>query len=539
MKLVIQYFRQAVAAFPRRFLCASLFILLLTGLDTCLPWALRYYIDTVIEENRYGVLLLGILLFAIFLLIRIFVNTQWYVSLDRFGGAYIEKLSTQMEASLSGCYYDEIQRIQPPIIRNILYSDILNVFRMLGHHIPALLGAGFVIAACILVSCLYSPQVSLFVLCAAVIGVSISWCSRKILSKVAGQTNQKLKIHDSWCGQFVDMLPLVHSHNILAYFQGKTRENLQDFVQTAVSEDRKTVFWSGLTSGYHSLFSIVLSALLALPLAEHSVSSLIFFTMISDIVMEQAQKIESLFQQTMKLLPSLRHVDALLNLPQRPGDAPLESIQEITFSSVDFTYPNGVRAAEGISCHLCAGDFVRLCGENGSGKSTFIKLLTGMYRNTGGQILLNGVPLAQFSKEALNRQILYINQDEPLLNEPFQSYLETVTGLEIPDGTFSQLLRHVNLPDLDVPISGNGQSLSVGQRKKLLAAKFLLASRDASVIILDELTAGMDETTAAAVYADVLSLSRETRKIILVVEHKAPSGLSFTKTLRFANGTLT
>ena len=428
MKLIFQYFHRAVRLFPRQFAASMCLVLVLTAMDTFVPWGLRKYLEQLEEKNNYSILLAGLALFAVYLLAKVFMNMAWYVSLDHFGGKYIEALSLSLENVMAGTYYSEIEKIQPSIVRNVLFTDVLNVFRVVGHHVPSMLGAFIVVLACIVVSLFYNVKLTLFILAAAGLGFLISWCSRKVLAKSAGQTNAKLKVHDSWCTQFVEMLPLVQSHNILDYYQAHTSKNLESFINTAIVEDKKTLFWSGMVQGYHSLFSIAMSALLAIPVSGNSIPDLVFFMMIADLVMQQTQKAEMMFQQIMKLHVSFAHVDQLQLLPQKTGSMTLGQVASIDFKSVYFSYPGQADVLKNLSCHLEKGDVVRLAGANGSGKSTFIKLITGLYQKKSGEILLNGKPIEGYSKESMNREILYINQDEKCLNETFRRYLEVVTS---------------------------------------------------------------------------------------------------------------
>lgn len=538
MKLILQYFRHAVLLFPRLFLASICLVLLMTTIDTLAPWGLRRYIEQLTKQNSYAFLLLGLALFAAYLFVKTLVNIAWYVSLDRFGGKYIESLSLSLESAMAGTYYSEIEKMQPGIIRNVLYTDVLNVFRVIGHHVPSMLGAVAVVLACIAVSFAYNAKLALFILAAAAVGFLISWCSRRILAKSAGQTNAKLKVHDSWCTQFVEMLPLIQSHNILGYFQEHTADNIKNFINTSVMEDKKTLFWSGMVTGYHSLFSVALSALLAIPAAGNSIPDLVFFTMLADLVMQQTQKAETLFQQVMKLHVSFAHVDGLGKLPQKSGSVTAEPIESVQFQSVSFSYPDKKDVLRDISCSLAKGDIVRLAGANGSGKSTFIKLITGLYPHTKGELFLNGRPISQYTKESLNTQILYINQDEKCLNETLREYLEVMTSRSIPEEQYQELLHSIKLPEDGRKIEGNGCSLSVGQRKKLFILKLMLRLEEASVIILDELMAGLDVETTQQIYAYLRQAAAKKDKIILLIDHNMEEGFGVTKTLFFEEGAI-
>ena len=538
MKLILHYFGRAISEFPKQFFVSICLILILTGLNACVPWGLRQYLEKVAEQNNYGIIALGIVFFAVYLIIQVFVKIAWYISLDHFGGKYIESLTLSVVRALAEASYYDIEQLGPSVIRNILYTDIFNMFRVVGHTAPAMLGAIAVILVALSISFVYEPHMSILIFVATVLGIILSWCSRKILVKTAGRTNAKMKIHDSWCTQFVEMLPIIQCNNVLSYYQHKTSDNLRDFIATAIREDGHTIFWSEITSGYHSLFSITLSALLAIPLAGNSIANMMFFTMVASLILEQSHLVEAQFQQLIKTHVSFSHVDALLKLPKRQTGNIGVPFSSITFRNVNFSYPNGTQALREVSCKICRGDFIRLTGLNGSGKSTFIKLLTGLYPPSTGEILLDSIPLSCYAQDKLSDHILYVSQDEKFLNETLQNYLTIITGKSLAQEKFLELFNYVQLPTDGRKIDENGNSLSVGQRKKLLILKLLLRFEDASVLILDELTAGLDAEAVQQVFALVQQIAASGDKIIFFVDHSCEGKMHFTHTFHFEDGEL-
>lgn len=536
MSLLVRYFREAIRRFPKSFWAAMGMTALLTLTDTIIPWGMRAFLDKVITTQDYRILWAGCAIFAVFLLIQIFLNIQRFAILDRFGGQYIADLTLTVEAAMTHTAYSEIEKMQPQVIRNILYTDVMNVFRGIGHFIPSMIGAAAVLLASLVLGFFCDTWLAIYICTAIALGLLLSWASRKILSRVAGQTNGKLKIHDAWCSQFVEMLPLIQTNNILGYYQEKTQNNLSSFITTAIKEDKKTYFWTGLVSGYHTLFSIVLSALLAIPAANGKISNLVFFTMLANLAMQQAQALESLFQQCVRMYPSFCHVDSLRQLPRRRGNIELDTILTLDFENVSFTYPNGVEALRNVNCHMRAGDAIQLSGSNGSGKSTFIKLITDLYRPTQGKLRFNTQPADCFSQQTRNQQILYINQDEKLLNETFRNYLSSISGRNISQEEYHRLIELLDLPDDNREISENGSSLSVGQRKKLLILKMLLRQSEASVIILDEVAAGLDVETVNLFYQSVETLAKQGNKIVILVDHTLESKPFINKHFEFNHG---
>ena len=207
----------------------------------------------------------------------------------------------------------------------------------------------------------------------------------------------------------------------------------------------------------------------------------------------------------------------------------------ITLREVSFGYPpDGDLVLDGVDLHLPAGAAVALVGENGAGKTTLVKLLTGMYQPTAGQVLLDGVPLADLDLAAWRERTAATFQDFvrfellaaeavgvgdlPRMSQPaaLASALEradaTAVAASLPEGLDSRLGRSFT----------GGQELSGGQWQRLALARGMM--RDLPLLlILDEPTASLDAITEAALFERYLSarqLARESGAITLLVSHR-------------------
>ena len=97
------------------------------------------------------------------------------------------------------------------------------------------------------------------------------------------------------------------------------------------------------------------------------------------------------------------------------------------------------------------------------------------------------------------------------------------------------LLKEYDIAE-DRIIENEGKSLSVGQRKKLLIMKMLLRIEEASVLIVDEIEAGLDQETREK-YEQLLNLiAKKKNKLIIVVEHDPQGTIEFTKIMHFEHG---
>lgn len=533
MKIILKYFKWGVVSFPRLFLISMTWIMLYSLVDVIIPLSIRLFLEIVSKKYTNFTLMLGLFIFGILLFLKIITKIMWYLSIDDFAGKYIEQLSLNVEESMVNAIYEKIEEKKPEVIRNILYTDILNVFRVVGHHIPSAIGSMVVIILALIISFSYEIKITLFICFAILFGVILSYASRKILSKVAGATNVKLKIHDASCTEFVALLPLIQCNNILSYFKNKTSANLSEFISTSKEEDKKTIFWSGLIKAYHSLFTIMLSVLLTIPLLNYSISTLVFFTTIANLILDQTQNVELLFQLIIKNHISFKHVDELVYISKREGFKQISKVQSVIFENVGYVYRNGISALNDVCCKFQQGSVIRLIGPNGSGKSTFLKLLTGQYSPTNGKIYINDINISEILRTDLNKNILYVGQDEKLLNETFKNYLGIITGRDITNNQLQELCQWLELPVDNRKIEDNGLSLSVGQRKKLLIIKLLIQLEEKSLIILDEITAGLDQETTQKVYRIIKEIAFQKSKIVFIVDHNLEDDVFVTDKIYF------
>lgn len=537
MRLIISYCKRTMKRYPGVFLRATGLIIFLTLLNAFLPYGMRMFLERVITEAHYGYAVLGILGFAVYLVFKTMVDIRWYRLLDELGGCCITDLSVELERALAETSGSQIDAEDPGRIKHTMYADVLDVFRVIGHHIPSLLGSVAVILASLILAAFYDVKLMLFIFAALILGTVISLLGKKMIVTKAGNTNRKLKEHHMLCDQYVDSISLVQTNPVLPYFVDKTKTSIADFILSSQKEDGVQVFWTEAVSHYNTLFNLALSTLLALPAAGASIVNLVFFITLSGIIMSEGEKSQLLIPQILRAQVSFENVDRLLRLKKRQGTEALEQITKIEFEGVHFSYQKeGEDVLRGISCELRAGENIRLTGGNGSGKSTFIKLLNGVYPPQEGRILVNGKPIAAYSLKALNEQILYVGQDEILLNESFRDYLAIISGPAFDIKKAEEALRWTALDQEDTAIGGGGLSLSGGQRKKLLLSKLRIRYEKASVIILDEAEAGLDRAMIQK-YEELLhDMFNKSDKIIIMIAHNMGGTLPFTKEFRFEGG---
>lgn len=179
--------------------------------------------------------------------------------------------------------------------------------------------------------------------------------------------------------------------------------------------------------------------------------------------------------------------------------APERVTGNIRFDQVCFRYQDQLDdVLHDITLEITTGQSIALVGRSGSGKSTLVSLLPRFYDHTGGEILIDGVPLGEFDLKALRAQIALVTQNVVLFNDTIAANiaygsLGSRTEAEILEAAAkAHALEFIErMPQgLNTVIGDNGVMLSGGQRQRLAIARALL--KDAPILILDEATSALD-----------------------------------------------
>ena len=209
-------------------------------------------------------------------------------------------------------------------------------------------------------------------------------------------------------------------------------------------------------------------------------------------------------------LPNGKREGALL--PDRAGGGEYT----IEFRNVSFRYPgSGAWALRNVSVTLRAGRKQALVGENGAGKTTFVKLLCRLYDPTEGQILLNGTDIREYDYDGYLSLFSFVFQDFRLFafglgeNVAAGESFDAARAEEcLEKAGFGGRLR--TMPEglrtcLYKDLSENGVEISGGEAQKIALARALY--RGAPIIVLDEPTAALDPVAEEQVYAGFSDLA--------------------------------
>ncbi len=217
----------------------------------------------------------------------------------------------------------------------------------------------------------------------------------------------------------------------------------------------------------------------------------------------------------------------------------VERKEGILFHDVDFRYPMTKEyALKGVKVEIKKGEHVAIVGANGSGKSTFVKLLMGLLLPSQGEIIYEGKNIEELDKQAYQKLFSPVFQD-------FNKYKDTLFyNVFIADverkGEIEKIKKALELAGFEKEIkegmilSGEfgGMELSGGEWQKIAIARAFFSDKE--IFILDEPTAAIDPVREAMMYKKFAELSEG--KTTFFVTHRLGSVLLADKILFFEDG---
>ncbi len=259
-----------------------------------------------------------------------------------------------------------------------------------------------------------------------------------------------------------------------------------------------------------------------------TVGGLIAFSMIGQRVTQPILRSAQLYQGFQEVQVSLEHLADILDVPVERQPSSLQSLPvpqgEIQLRNVSFRYrPELPEALSKVSLHVAPGEVVGIVGPSGSGKSTLTKLVQRFHGPTSGDILLDGIDIAQVDPTWLRRQLGVVLQENFLFNQTVHDNI----ALANPSMSRAQVVRVSRLAGADefvsklpqgydTMIEERGANLSGGQRQRIAIARAL--ATDPRILIFDEATSALDYESERIIRENMEQIARG--RTVIIIAHR-------------------
>jgi ATP-binding cassette subfamily C protein LapB len=244
---------------------------------------------------------------------------------------------------------------------------------------------------------------------------------------------------------------------------------------------------------------------------------------------------------------ALKTLNQIMQLPvDRPeGKAFLHRAEmggEIEVKNLSFSYPNQtVKILDNISLHIKGGEKVGIIGPIGSGKTTFGKLVLGLYEPLSGMVSMDGTDIRQIDPADLRQSIGYVSQDITLFRGTIRDNI-TMGTHDVDDSTIVRAAEMSGVSEFvkkhpmgfDMEVGELGRGLSGGQRQCVALARAMILGPP--VLMLDEPTSNMDNRTEVLLRNNLSKMI--VNKTMILITHRASLLEMVNRLVVIDNGTV-
>lgn len=450
-----------------------------------------------------------------------------YLSARIRGTLFIDlysEFSSRIFAHIQQAEYASLQKFRTGDLLSRITGNMTTVVQTAIRTIPQILviSIGIVLPLTIMVSmdatlavAVILPAV-LFVFSSAYFGKRMKAAQRPALDAEAGI--------QSYLKETLPSAPLIRVFGLADWAEKKYDRQFLRFRDTSVSVIRLSSMSAAVTMLIYSVPTILILTLGSLSVLEGTITvgTLTAFIAYVSLFLSPVLQVSDLWTsyktsqasydriaEVLELEPDAEGTELLL--PDGPGD--------IRFENVGFSYDNRI-ILTGFNGHFSRG-INYLIGENGSGKSTVLKLLCRLYSPDNGRILINGIDLASVRRDELRLYVSIVFSDSLIFDGSIYDNI-LIGDLSATKEEVMLAAQKAGLDNLIGTLPGgyetcvgeSGHNLSSGEMQKIALARVLL--RDSPVIVFDEFTRSIDDESKRSIYAVIRQL---TGKTVIIVTH--------------------
>jgi putative ABC transport system ATP-binding protein len=277
-----------------------------------------------------------------------------------------------------------------------------------------------------------------------------------------------------------------------------------------------------------------------------SAGTLVAFLFLVTLFIEPVQMLVEILDHAQSAGAGVRRIlsvletAAALDEPEDPTPLPAGPLG-VRFEDVSFAYPDGPRVLHALRLTVEPGERIAVVGRTGSGKSTFVRLVTRLVDPSEGRVLVGDVPLPDVARTELRRRVAYVPQDGFLFDATVGANVAyAVPGISMHEvhAAFDELGLGDwvdALPDgLDSPVGERGRRLSAGERQLVALTRAWLVAPD--LLVLDEATSAVDAALEVRLRRAIEQVT--AGRTSLTVAHRLSTAEAAERVLVFADGRL-
>jgi ATP-binding cassette, subfamily B, bacterial HlyB/CyaB len=377
---------------------------------------------------------------------------------------------------------------------------------------------------------IYSPKLTLVVLASIPVYLLIASLIRPVLRAQINEKFNRGARSQQFLVESIVGAQTLKAAGVEPMMQAQWEERLAAYVRTSFDAGVTGALGQNLIQYVSKIATALILFLGAQSVIDGSMSvgELIAFNMIASQVVQPILRLSQLWQDFQQVQVSVSRLGDILNAPPEPMPQSLLTLPPplgaVEFRQVTMRYrPDAADAVRNVSMSIAAGEVIGIVGPSGSGKSTLTKLVQRLYSPQAGQIMIDGVDVAQLDPGWLRRQIGVVLQENILFNRTIhenialgdpampRAFVMHAAKLAGADEFIAQLPQ-----GYDTMIEERGANLSGGQRQRIAIARALAVNP--RILILDEATSALDYESERIIQENMRSIVRG--RTVIIIAHR-------------------
>ena len=497
-----------ILPFKKLAIISAIAMLIYTGTQVAIPWAVKVGIDRFIEEGDYAGLTFIFILFIVIAAVNWAMNFIMQFSMEKVGQGILYNLRRDVFHHVqkqSVSFYDktEVGRMMSRVQGDV--GQLQEFASLVVMTLGELLGLIGIIVALLLLD-LQLGLITLIVLPLLILTMMV-W--QPLARKAFVEVRRTISIVNGELNQNITGVRVVQSMN-------RQELNLQGFNKLNVDHRDANMTASRLSAGLIPAVDILTAVAIGLALffgarmvggGALEIGTLIAFMLYIQRFFDPIRNLTMMYTQLQRSMASGSRIFDLLDwepdLVDEVDARALPAIKgEIEFKNVSFSYVDGEDVLKDVNVHIEPGEVVAVVGPTGAGKTTMISLMSRFYDVDQGRgtVSVDGQDVRKVVRSSLANQMSMVLQEPYLFSGTVRENIK-YNHTEASDQQMFQAARAVGAHDFimalengyDTFLAERGGNLSVGQRQLISFARAIVA--DPKILILDEATANIDSYT--------------------------------------------
>ena len=340
------------------------------------------------------------------------------------------------------------------------------------------------------------------------------------------------RVQDTIAKSNATLQETLHSIETIKLFSRESHQNalyqkdINKFLDAAKEARHKDAAFSSVIAYITSISSVIVVwfAATLITHGEVTAGTLVAFLMYSQFLTQSIDGLSSGYNSYIRAKGSTERVFEILDLDteQHTPVAPVTSSKPVGIRVTDltFTYETGDTIIDSLNFDISPGSTFAISGQSGAGKSTVVKLLSGLLKPDKGDIQFSGLPSNNLSLSEQRGLFSFVPQEIQLLAGSIKDNIK-FAKLDASDEQIEQVCRLSgayqfisDFPEgFDTKVGRAGATLSGGQKQRIAIARALLC--DAPILVLDEATSALDTNNEQYIF-DLIGKLKGHKTIILI-----------------------